>query len=96
MREKIENLLKKNCRYLEINVKNGDNYSIYKPNQEGSGNEFEILDDDFIKWTQYIDDGCTYENYFKIAEITFVTGLYNCPSLLEDEEVIEEEVDGNA
>lgn len=79
MREKIENLLKKNCRYLEINVKNGDNYSIYKPNQKGSGNELEILDDDFIKWTQYIDDGCTYENYFKIAEITFVTGLYNCP-----------------
>ena len=91
MREKIENLLKKNCRYLEINVKNGDSYSIYKPNQEGSGNEFEILDDDFIKWTQYIDDGCTYENYFKIAEITFVTGLYNCPESVA--EINGEEVD---
>ena len=79
MREKIETLLEKKLRYLEINVKNGDTYTVYEPNKEGSGNTFEILDEEYIKWVQHVDDGCTYENYFRISEIIFVTGLYNCP-----------------
>ena len=91
MKEKIEILLEKDLRYLEINMKNGDSYSIYRPNKEDSGNTFEVLDDEFVKWVKHIDDGCTYENYFKISEMTFVTGLYNCPELVA--EIEGEEVD---
>ena len=35
MKDKIELLLEKNCKFIEMNMKNGDNLSIDKPNQNG-------------------------------------------------------------
>lgn len=94
MLDKLDKLLKKQCTYIEINLKNSDSWSIRQPNQN-SKNTIEILDDDIIKWTQIYDDGCTYENYIDSKDISFITGIYNCPSLLEeDENDIEEDDTG--
>jgi len=84
MQEKIETLLEKNCRYIELNLKNEDCFSIYKPNQ-GEGNEIAIADG-MIQWIQRSDDGCIYENYCHIDEIAYVTGIYDCPEAVEEEE----------
>lgn len=94
MQEKIQTLLDKNCSVIEFNLKNGDTLSIDANTKEHTISIDE--DSNIVKWVQVYDDGCTYENYINISHISFVTGIYNCPALLEDEEVIEEEVDEDA
>lgn len=97
MKGKIENLLKKDCRHLEMHLKSKDILNVFEPNREGSKNTIEVLDDGFIKWMQYIDDGCTYERYLEISEIALVSGLYNCPEPVPEDikETTNEEVDDN-
>ena len=107
MKEKIEFLLEKSqLRYIEINLKNGDSFSITKPNQSGSINTIAFVNN-VLQWVQVHNDGCTYENFIDIGEIAFVTGLYGCPEsinidnddLFEDDESNEDieniEVDEN-
>lgn len=96
MKNKIQGLLDKNLEDIEFTLKNGDSLGMRNPNS-GKQHTIEIDDEkNLIKWVQVFDDGCTYENYINIDDISFVTGIYNCPALLEDEEVIEEEVDEDA
>lgn len=86
MIEKIEYLLEKECNYIEINLKNNDTFSIYMPNQNDI-NTIELIDDNTIlHWTQLNKDGCVYENFIKVDEIAFVTGMYNCPQLIRSED----------
>lgn len=96
MKDKIQVLLDKDLEDIEFTLKNGDSLSMRNPNS-GNQHTIEIEDEkNLIKWVQVFDDGCTYENYINIDDISFVTGIYNCPALLEDEEIIEEEVDEDA
>lgn len=86
MINEIQTLLEKTeIVYLEVNLKNGDSFNIRQPNQN-IGNDVEVIDDSIIKWVQVKDNGCTYENYIRVDDISMITGIYNCPSLLEDNE----------
>ena len=85
MEEKIQYLLtEKQCVYMEVNLKNNDTYNIYMPNQD-KGNTVAI-DNGILQWTQESNDGCIYERYIKVDEISFVTGIYNCPQLIRSED----------
>ena len=85
MKEKIEALLEEECDYLELYLKQNNNFTIRKPNQ-GGNNNLEFIDDGTIlKWVQTNENGCTYKNFIKVSEITFVTGILDCPKLIEDE-----------
>ena len=86
MKEKIEYLIEKECTYIEISLKNNDSFSIYMPNQnKGDVIEF-VSDDTVIHLTTSSKDGCIYENFIKMDEIAFVTGIYNCPQLIRSED----------
>lgn len=85
MKTQIENLLEQNCRYIEINLKNNDTLSIYMPNQN-KGNEITFVDDDnIVCWLQTQEDGCVYKTFVEISEISYVTGVYDCPQLVGSE-----------
>lgn len=88
MKEKIEDLLEKNLQYLELNLRNGDSFSINEPNKDV--NMVSLLDNDIVFWKQTHADGCVYENYFRISEISFVVGVYDCPQVLEDTSIDDE------
>lgn len=83
MQEKIEILLGKECKYIEFNLKNGDSFSIYKPNQ-GEGNTVAVAEG-LVQTIQNDGDGCIYENYFDVGQIAFLTGIYDCPEAVEEE-----------
>ena len=81
MKNVIEDLLTKNCRYIDIQFKNGGSINVYKPNQE-DGNLFEFVNDTLLKNVIRDESGCVYEYYFEIDNISYISSTYDCPELV--------------
>ena len=76
MQEKIEYLLEKECRTIHIVLKNGNIMNIITPNQNDNT---VTIEDGYIKWVKNEIDGCIYEAFVPIDEISYIEGSYGCP-----------------
>lgn len=75
--EIIAHFTEKECDVLEVTLKNGDSFDMGQVNKDESNQV--LHEDDILIWKKIYEDGCVYERYIDASEISFVTGIYNCP-----------------
>ena len=85
IKNKIMSYLDMNPLTLDVGLKNNDNISFFKPNQEVNGVIATIIDfyDNGFEYLMLRDDGCLYKSYILYSEVSRVSCIYNCPTTEE-------------
>ena len=79
MKEQINNLLNKNLTYLELYMKNGREIILHKPNEEGSNSSIR-LEENYVIVSIQFDNGCINEQVIPYTAISYINGMYDCPT----------------
>lgn len=79
MKEQINNLLNKNLTYLELYMQNGREIILHKPNEEGSNSSIK-LEENYAVVNIKFDNGCINEQVIPYEAISYINGMYDCPT----------------
>lgn len=79
MKEQINNLLNKKLTYLELYMQNGREIILHKPNEEGSNSSIR-LEEDYAFIKIQFDNGCINEQVIPYGAISYINGMYGCPT----------------
>lgn len=79
MIEQINNLLNKKLTYLELYMKNGREVILHKPNEEGSNSSIK-LEENYAVVNIKFDNGCINEQVIPYEAISYINGMYGCPT----------------
>ena len=85
MKEQINNLLNKNLTYLELYMQNGREIILHKPNEEGSNSSIK-LEENYAVVNIKFDNGCINEQVIPYEAISYINGMYGCPTSASSEE----------